>query len=128
MRSRSVCWLALGALSVACAAGAFRGPQRTVVESVTPGEGTIIQGVVHDSRAREPARAAIVVLQCDCLAGDREVQTDDDGQFTFRDLPPGRYEVLALYGTGESSKSLDVRADHTVQLRIVLSNDPHFVT
>ncbi len=128
MMSRSVCWLALGALSVACAAGAFRGAQHTEVESITPGDGTIIEGVVYDSRAREPARAAIVVLRCDLLTADRELQTDENGEFAFHDLPPGRYEVLALYGTGESSKSLQIRAAHTVQLRIVLSNDPHFVT
>ncbi len=103
--------------------------QGSSVESVTASVGaTSIKGTVQDSDTREPVRGALLRLQCDCLEGQRELQADANGEFVFRDLPPGAYEVQVLYEVAESLISVEVRADQTAELRFLLSNDPQVVT
>lgn len=126
---RSLCWVGLGALSVACATGAFAPPPPSVIEEVTASEGTTtIKGDVLDSETDEPLQGALLVLRCDCFAGEREMQTNANGVFAFRDLPAGTYEVQVLHGNSESTKSVRMRSDQTIRLRFVLSKEPYVVT
>lgn len=56
----------------------------------------VLTGVVtiDDSSAR-PLRHAIVTATAAELPGPRQAVTDDEGRFTFPDLPPGRYSLAA---------------------------------
>src|SRR5262245_40475713 len=57
------------------------------------GTGAIL-GAVVDANGNRPVAAAIVTLS---LAGSEpmRVMADGQGQFAFRDLPPGRFSVVA---------------------------------
>jgi hypothetical protein len=63
-----------------------------------------ISGVVTDARTKLKLKDAVVVLQCTCLQGQRETQTDANGLYVFRDLPPGTYTVQVLFGKADVSK------------------------
>lgn len=66
-------------------------------------DGTI-SGVVSNSKTKEKLKNALVVLQCTCLQGTRETQTNDNGLYAFRDLPPGTYTIQILVGQADVSK------------------------
>jgi hypothetical protein len=70
-------------------------------------DGTI-SGVVTNSRTKQPVSGALVILQCACLQGARETQTNDNGLYAFRDLPPGTYTVQVLAGDADVSKRADL--------------------
>ncbi len=63
-----------------------------------------IRGVVTDRGDDEPIADALVVLQCTCLNGERETQTNARGIYRFDDLPPGNYTVQVLFGRANVSK------------------------
>jgi hypothetical protein len=101
MDRRSVVAVVLGGLSVACATGTLeRGPNHPPagVELLRPGDPSQLVGVVRDRNTGHAIPAALVIIQCTCLTGAREVVSDDRGAFGFRDLPPGDYTVQVLYG------------------------------
>jgi hypothetical protein len=60
-------------------------------EAVTVGFAGI---VTTDDAQPRPLRHAIVTATAAELAGPRQVVTDDDGRFTFADLPLGRYSLV----------------------------------
>lgn len=126
MMVRSFCWISLGALSAACAGGAFvGGTPRSAIEGVEATEGsTTIAGGVFDSQSTEPIESALLVLQCDCLDGVRETQTNANGLFVFRELPPGTYTVQLLHHQQDLAESVPIQADQTARLRFVVSNEP----
>lgn len=126
MMVRSACWIALGALSIACAAGALGGGSpRATIEGTEATEGaTTIAGGVFDSVSTEPIRSALLVLQCDCLKEPRETETNADGLFAFRELPPGTYTVQVLHRNADAFKSVPLGAEETVRLRFVLNTEP----
>ena len=66
-------------------------------------DGTI-SGVVTNQKTKEKIKNALVVLQCTCLQGTRETQTNDNGLYAFRDLPPGTYTIQVLVGQADVSK------------------------
>ena len=69
-----------------------------------------ISGVVTDTKTGEKISGALVILQCSCLQGQREMQTNADGVYAFRNLPQGKYTVQVLFGQANMNKSMDVPA------------------
>ncbi len=97
-----------------------------------------ISGVVSDTKTGEKIGGALVILQCTCLQGQREVQTNADGQYSLRNLRQGKYTVQVLFGQANVNKSMDVppgskfRAnfsidsdmDHLMGMLVVAEHDP----
>ena len=83
-------------------------------------EGGALRGVVLDAQTGKATAGALVVIQCVCLQGQREVLTNNDGLYNFEDLPPGLYTVQALYQDGNVSKV----AAHGIDARIKSSGRP----
>jgi len=67
-----------------------------------------ISGVVTDVKSGQKISGALVIVQCTCLQGAREVLTNADGLYTFRNLPQGKYTVQVLYQDANVNKSMDV--------------------
>lgn len=63
-----------------------------------------ISGVVVNSATKSPIPNALVLLQCSCLPGTRESQTNTNGLYAFRNLPHGTYTVQVLTGQADASK------------------------
>ncbi len=61
----------------------------------TPAVTVVLTGVVtSDDTPARPLRHAVVTVTAAELKGSRQVVTNDDGSFTFADLPPGRYSLV----------------------------------
>ena len=67
-----------------------------------------ISGVVTDAKTGDKISGALVILQCSCLQGQREMQTNADGLYSFRNLPQGKYTVQVLFGQANVSRSFDL--------------------
>ncbi|MEZ4451148.1 MAG: TonB-dependent receptor [Nannocystaceae bacterium] len=67
-----------------------------------------ISGVVTDETSKDAIEGGLVVIQCACLQGTRETQTNSDGIYSFRNLPPGAYTVQVFYGKGQVSKTFNL--------------------
>jgi len=77
------------------AAGAA-GQARDAQAQTTPATGTgIISGVVTTGSTGTPVRRARVTLSGTELRGGRSTITNDQGQFSFAALPPGRFTMTA---------------------------------
>jgi hypothetical protein len=63
-----------------------------------------IYGAVRHAKTGEPLANALVVLQCTCIEGMRETQTNDAGVYRFRGLPSGVYTVQILVGGADVAK------------------------
>lgn len=60
-----------------------------------PAVTVVLQGLVTtDETPARPLRRAIVTVTAAELKGSRQAVTDDNGRFTFAELPPGRYSVV----------------------------------
>ncbi|MCX4247965.1 TonB-dependent receptor [Paraliomyxa miuraensis] len=92
----SICSLA--AAPLAAAAVLVGAPSEAYAASGT------ISGVVTNAGTKEPVEGALVILQCSCLQEARETQTNSNGLYAFRDLPPGTYTVQVLVGQADVSK------------------------
>ncbi|MCY0992114.1 carboxypeptidase-like regulatory domain-containing protein [Nannocystis sp. ILAH1] len=111
MDRRSLVAVVLGVVSVACATGVLeRGPNHppAVVELLSPGDSSQLVGVVHDRNTGHAIPAALVIIQCTCLAGAREMMSNDGGAFGFRDLPPGKYTVQVLFGYANVNRTVEL--------------------
>ncbi len=64
-----------------------------------------IGGAVTDKNTGERIGDAIVVLQCACLQGTLETNTNADGIYIFKNLPTGTYTVQVLHGQADVSKT-----------------------
>lgn len=78
-----------------------------LVAPATGHEG-VISGQVKNSKTGEPVENALVILQCTCLTGPREAQTNADGVYAFRGLPAGVYTVQVLAGQADVSKVIEL--------------------
>ena len=67
-----------------------------------------ISGVVTDQKSGQKISGALVIAQCTCLQGAREVMTNEDGLYTFRNLPQGKYTIQVLYQDANVNKTMDV--------------------
>lgn len=132
VQRRTAISIAVGALCVACAAGALTStpaePTTVEVEALPEGEASLVVGSVVSHEDGKPSANAIVVLQCECLQGPRETQTNADGLFAFRDLPPGEYTAQALLGAGEASRRFEVRRASKVMVKFSVSTEAQVVT
>ncbi|WAS94943.1 carboxypeptidase-like regulatory domain-containing protein [Nannocystis punicea] len=82
------------------------------VEAVDPSRIDVeIRGHVLHAETREPITGALILIRCDCLAGQREVMTTD-GRYHFRGLPPGSYTVQMLHSDDNVQKRLEARPGH----------------
>ncbi len=84
--------------------------------------GATIAGVVTDQKTHAQLAGALVILQCSCLPGQREVETDARGAYRFRGLPPGKFSVQVLFAQANVTKSMDLPAD--ARFRANFSLDP----
>ncbi len=115
MDRRTIPSLAIGALAVACAVGAFERPSQAPAplpqtEALPEGaDYAVIQGVVLDRESGEVYPDAIVILSCHCLEEAREAMTDGNGVYRFGDLPEGQYTVNALYGKADVSQIIHLK-------------------
>ncbi len=138
---RSVAWLALGALSAACAVGAFEQgssftaeprdgtPSSIRVGSQGHADATSIAVIVLDSDTELPLEGAIVVIRCDCMSGgSREASTTTDGVVVFEDTPAGDYSMWVAHGDGEVAGGFNMHTQMTVDVRVLLSDEPRVVT
>ena len=62
------------------------------------GSGSIAGVVVDDAEPARPVRRAVVTLTGEGLHPGRGAITDDEGRFTLRGLPPGRFMLIAERG------------------------------
>lgn len=132
MDRRTIVSGTLGVALVACAAGVVddRGSTTPLdVEATAEGvEGSQIVGFVVDSESGEPQGGALVVLQCECLQGTRETQTNADGIFAFRNLPPGEYQVDTYMGKGQVARRLRLDDGKRVRLHLSVNPRPRMLT
>ena len=94
--------LALG-IFVAVPAAGLLAPSTAAAAS----NGTI-SGIVTNAKTKKTQPQALVILQCSCLQKPRETQTNEDGIYSFRDLPPGTYTVQVLAGQSDISKKAEL--------------------
>lgn len=70
-------------------------PADTTPAQQKPAVTVVLTGVVTtDDAPARPLRRAIVTATAPELKGARQVATNDDGRFTFSELPPGRYSLV----------------------------------
>ena len=90
-------WSSLAALCVLVAPLSARA-------AAPEGHDGTISGVVRHQETEERIEGALVVLQCACLSGPRETQTNSSGLYRFSGLPAGTYTVQVLVGQAVVSK------------------------
>jgi protocatechuate 3,4-dioxygenase beta subunit len=64
----------------------------------TTGTASLSGIVVDDQNPAQPVRRAVVTLTGTGLRPNRGAITDDEGRFALRDLPPGRFTLMAERG------------------------------
>lgn len=119
MASRAYAWLAFGAISAACATGAFEtaNPMRMRV-TVEPVDGhAAVVGAVFHADTGDALEGTEVRLWCECLNGTPGTVTDARGRFSFRDLPPGNYQLEFLHA-GRSIATAERALSEGQQLRV----------
>jgi hypothetical protein len=131
MDRRTIPSLALGLLAVACATGAFDKPAQDPTrhtEALPEGSArAVIQGVVKDRETGDPLQGALVVLQCECLAGSREAETNVNGLYKFGDLPSGEYTAQVLYGQADQSTVVPLKTGTRVRVDFRLNPRREFI-
>ena len=107
-------------------------PPRDAASAPATGSARISGVVVSDERTPQPLRRVIVTVSGSALRVSRSTITNDDGRFTFGDLPAGRFTVTAArkayltsaFGAshpGGAGTPVSVeRASHVDDIRITL--------
>ncbi len=120
-RSLQICLslpLSLGLpLGVAAAGVLLLAPQSAEAAD----KGTIV-GQVTNEDTKEKIPNALVILQCNCLQGEREAQTSSDGLYAFKNLPPGTYTVQVFAEQANVNKI--VKLQRAQRLRVNFLVDP----
>lgn len=128
MDRRTIVSGTLGLALVACAAGVIESGTEApgVVHEPLPegATGSQIVGFVADKDSGDAVAGAMVVIQCSCLQGWRETQSNADGVYAFRDLPPGDYTVQAFHGKGDAIQALTLGAGQRARLRFRITPKP----
>src|SRR5690606_23336418 len=99
-------------------------PPVAVFEQLEEGEGSKIVGVVRDVRTGHALPKALVILQCTCLEGVREILSNEGGAFGFGELPPGKYTVQVLYKNANVSRTFELGPG--MRMRVNFSVDPEY--
>jgi len=68
------------------------------------GRGQSLKGQVLDSKTGEPMSGATIELKGKNLSGDRKLFVKLDGNFVFRNLPAGEYEVEVSFANYKKYK------------------------
>jgi len=80
-----------------------------------------IEGMVVLAGNDAPLHHATVVL----IPSGRTTESDDRGVFTFANVPPGQYTLLAhMHALGDERKTVDVKADAVAEVAFSLSLQP----
>jgi hypothetical protein len=98
-------------LATGAAAFAFALPQQ-----VYAADTGVIRGVLTNKHNGEPFSNALVILQCNCLESQREETPSENGVYTFRDLPVGRYTIQVLAGKQNLSKIVSLTSGQSVNV------------
>src|SRR4030095_3965448 len=99
------------ALLLACSTASFAQGVQT---------GTI-RGTVKDQQGLAPPGATITATSS-ALQGERTVVTDSDGNYLFRAIPPGAYNLkVEMSGMATVQKTADVPLGGVAQLDITMS-------
>ncbi|PCC66569.1 Carboxypeptidase regulatory-like domain-containing protein [Nannocystis exedens] len=86
-----------------------------------------LNGAVKDKQTGEPLAGVLVIAQCNCLQGPRETQTNADGIYAFRDLPPGIYTVQVLYRENDLNRIVELVPGAKVRIDFQLAPDQRWV-
>ena len=87
-----------------------------VLPELPPEQQVTLSGVLHDYKTGRPIRGALVIAQCDCLAGPYEVLTNAEGRYVYRGLPAGKYTVQVLRDQVNVSRMMDIPAGAKVRM------------
>ncbi len=81
-----------------------------------------ITGLVRDSETYEPvAGATVAVAGATVAVGDKVALTDDNGEYSFSDLPAGTYVVTANFAGAQAQSGVIVlEADATVEVPLAI--------
>ncbi|MEM7157771.1 MAG: TonB-dependent receptor [Myxococcota bacterium] len=90
--------------------------------SLAQAAGGGISGVVRNSETKKHVKDALVIIQCTCLAEPRELTTNANGLYAFRNLPAGSYTVQVFAGQSNVTKYIEL--DRNEQLRAGFTVDP----
>jgi len=122
--------MVVGVFAVACATGVFDTRNRPVgatLEPLPPGDhGVVISGVVTHSGKGYRLPGALVILQCTCLSGQREMLTDVNGLYRFAGLEPGKYTVQVLIHHANVQKTMDVPASSRFRANFAVDPETRF--
>jgi hypothetical protein len=83
--------------------------------------GGLISGVVRSNNG-VPIANALVILQSNPLANDREQLTNEQGFYAFKQLPAGSYTIQVLYAEANVVKVIQLPVD--ARFRANFSLDP----
>jgi len=115
--------LSLGLLATAplLAAAVMLAP--TAAEAASDGT---ISGVVTHAKTKARVADALVILQCACLQDSRETQTNANGLFAFRGLPPGTYTIQVLAGQADVAKVANLPRGAKFRANFTIDPDDEF--
>ena len=85
-----------------------------------------MKGAVVDQKTKEPIKGAIVQLHCTCLQQEKEVQTNDQGLFSFGELPSGKYQLFVLKGKANLEAKFDLSRGQRVSKKFIIDPDDEF--
>ena len=86
-----------------------------------------IGGVVRDKKTGAVVADAIVIVQCTCLQGQRDLRTNADGLYAASDLPTGLYTVQVLYQDANVSKIVDLPPGAKLRIDVELDPQARFI-
>ena len=81
-----------------------------------------VSGTVFNQR-REAVAGAAVTLMNDRREVIGETETDDEGAFSFEEVPAGGYTVLAQHGDLSALERIRVVGDQNTEVRLLLGGD-----
>lgn len=130
MSTRTVSAVVLGIVAVACAINAEHlGHGSPVsIETEASENGSLVVGRVVDRETGEPVGSALVVVDCPCLQGSREVMTNDDGYFALRSLPPGPYSIFTFAASSRVTSKFQLERDHRVRVLVRINTSSMIIT
>jgi TonB-dependent starch-binding outer membrane protein SusC len=92
----------------------FNSPHSVIIAQPTTGE---IHGTIKDRQHNEPLIGSNILLQGTNLGSN----SDYDGNFKVKNVPPGRYNLLARFvGYKQQSKEVNVTAGASIEINFAL--------
>ncbi|HNZ72861.1 MAG TPA: carboxypeptidase-like regulatory domain-containing protein [Prolixibacteraceae bacterium] len=115
--------IAFSILIASMALSSFAGNDKTQNEleiSTKTNANQEISGIVTDKQSNEALVGVEVIIE----GTNQKVYTDFDGKFTFSNLKPGEYNLVASYISYEKNivENIDVKKDNLVTICLEASN------